>query len=73
MSSEKCETCGAPVECSAPDGDLAYKDDGLSFLYHQLLYAVCSKHPGETRHETALRYIHERESKREGPAQERKA
>jgi len=29
--------------------------------YHELLYAVASKHDGETRHETALRYIKERE------------
>jgi hypothetical protein len=26
-------------------------------LYHQLLYAVSSKHPDESRHQTALRYI----------------
>lgn len=26
-------------------------------LYHELLYAVESKHYGESRHETALRYI----------------
>ncbi len=25
--------------------------------YHELLYAVTLKHPGKTRHETALRYI----------------
>lgn len=31
-------------------------------LYYQLLYAVQSKHEGETRHETALRYIRERET-----------
>ena len=30
--------------------------------YHELLYAVESAHPGESRHETALRYIMERES-----------
>lgn len=26
-------------------------------LYNELLYAVGSKHAGETRHQTALRYI----------------
>lgn len=31
-------------------------------LYHELLYAVETKHEGETRHETALRYIREREA-----------
>jgi hypothetical protein len=29
--------------------------------YWELLYAVESKHPGETRHETALRYIRQAE------------
>ena len=37
-------------------------------LYHQLLYAVEAKHEGETRHETALRYIRERETTVSGPA-----
>jgi hypothetical protein len=30
-------------------------------LYYELIMAVESKHEGETRHETALRYIRERE------------
>lgn len=30
-------------------------------LYYELLWAVESKHDGETRHETALRYITEKE------------
>lgn len=30
-------------------------------LYHELLYAVARKHQGESRHQTALRYIRERE------------
>jgi hypothetical protein len=30
--------------------------------YDELLYAVARKYPGESRHETALRYIRERES-----------
>jgi len=34
----------------------------LAGLYDQLIYAVSWKHEGETRHETALRYIRERES-----------
>jgi len=36
--------------------------------YHELLYAVAGKCDGETRHETALRYIMERENRIEGPA-----
>lgn len=31
--------------------------------YHELLYAVAQKFPDETRHETALRYIREREAR----------
>ena len=30
--------------------------------YHELLYAVGNKHPGETRHQTALRYIQQAEA-----------
>jgi len=33
----------------------------LSVKYYELLWAVETKHPNETRHETALRYIMERE------------
>lgn len=35
-------------------------------LYYQLIHAVESKYPGESRHETALRYIREAESLRTG-------
>jgi hypothetical protein len=34
----------------------------LAGLYSELLYAVASKFPGESRHDTALRYIREREA-----------
>ncbi len=38
-------------------------------LYHELLFAVARKYPNETRHQTALRYIHESEVMRNsGPA-----
>jgi len=30
-------------------------------LYNELLYAVARKHPNETRHQTALRYIQQAE------------
>ena len=33
----------------------------VSLKYNELLYAVARKFPGESRHETALRYIHEAE------------
>lgn len=35
--------------------------------YHELLYAVGNRYEGETRHQTALRYIREHESRTEGP------
>jgi hypothetical protein len=31
-------------------------------LYYELLLAVSNKYPGETRHQTALRYIQQAES-----------
>jgi len=40
----------------------------LRAQYYELIYAVATKHDGETRHETALRYIQEREKRIEGPA-----
>lgn len=40
-------------------------------LYCELILAVESKHPGVTRHETALRYIQEREAKCEGPKRDK--
>jgi len=53
------------------DGDVVYVQmfemmrlihkKGAGEKYHELLYAVATKYPGETRHETALRYIQERE------------
>ena len=36
--------------------------DDYKEKYHELLYAVAKKHPGESRHETALRYIKNAES-----------
>ena len=33
----------------------------VSKLYWELIYAVGIKHPNETRHETALRYIRDAE------------
>ena len=40
----------------------------LAGKYDQLIYAVSLKHEGETRHETALRYIREREAGRNSDA-----
>lgn len=40
----------------------------LRGLYNELLFAVSNKHPGESRHATALRYIKRAETTTEGPA-----
>jgi hypothetical protein len=47
------------------DADIA----SLRGLYEELLYAVGKKHPGETRHQTALRYIQLAEKPRAVAAQ----
>ena len=41
----------------------------VSELYHELLHAVARKFPGESRHETALRYIRDTESALVNPDQ----
>lgn len=40
---------------------LSQRVSELENKYYELLYAVASKYANETRHETALRYIRERE------------
>jgi len=41
--------------------------EALRNKYSEILYGVATKHPGESRHETALRYILERENRSSGP------
>lgn len=43
--------------------DAAFDRDEAKGNYHELLYAVGNAYPGETRHQTALRYIVEREAR----------
>ena len=43
----------------------------VSEAYNELIMAVASKHGGESRHQTALRYIRERENVVCGPACEK--
>ena len=43
------------------------RQDETSRLYRELLYAVVSKWPNESRHQTALRYIMEAEQRISGP------
>lgn len=44
----------------------AEEHDALQAKYNELIYAVATKWPDETRHQTALRYIMEREVRYEG-------
>ena len=43
------------------------RETRLETRYNELLMAVSRKHPGESRHETALRYICEAEATTDGP------
>ncbi len=45
----------------------------LEDQYSELLYAVATKYDGESRHDTALRYIRQAENKESGPAQDVRA
>lgn len=45
----------------AREQELLGKIKELEEKYHELLFAVAKKYEGEDRHETALRYIRERE------------
>jgi len=47
------------IDCSL----VAQPPRDVSELYHELLYAVARKFPGESRHETALRYIRDTEER----------
>jgi hypothetical protein len=58
----------AALRASPPEADGEWAYD-YKTLYFELLYAVASKHPGETRHQTALRYIRQRENMPANPAQ----
>lgn len=42
-------------------------ETGVRDKYQELLFAVSHKHPGETRHETALRYIMQAENRMNPP------
>jgi len=43
------------------------KPDAIAAKYNELLMAVAQKHPDETRHETALRYITQAENQSNAP------
>ena len=48
----------------------AGSDWSFEIGYKELIYAVGMKHPNETRHETALRYIKQAEDRKLGAAKE---
>jgi hypothetical protein len=48
-------TVAAAAGPSGPDGRLEQEREEASAKYHELIYAVETKHPNESRHETALR------------------
>jgi hypothetical protein len=47
--------------------ELQAENERLKGKYNELLFAVVSKHDEEARHDTALRYIREREQAVSGP------
>jgi hypothetical protein len=63
--SENCtEACAAMPRCNVCHK--TKKLDGIKTKYNELLFAVEGKFDNETRHETALRYIKEAETR--GPS-----
>lgn len=71
MSKQECTQCPHVVgdiyerDCGFPDciGGWEQAFISVNAKYNELLFAVERKFPNETRHETALRYILEAESK----------
>ena len=55
----ECDACGALHTAYSVQEARERRDLGR---YYDLLFAVARKFPGEQRHETALRYIQEREA-----------
>ena len=54
-------SCNKHITCPTYE-DQRERLSEIEIKYNQLLRAVCSKYPSETRHETALRYINAMES-----------
>lgn len=53
---------GGTLQGGTAPTDTPTQESATQALYHELLFAVANKHPGETRHETALRYIRQAEN-----------
>ena len=56
LAADEIERLRAPTQSAEPSTDERVD------LYCELLYAVGNKYPGETRHQTALRYIQQAET-----------
>jgi hypothetical protein len=62
----------SPPPCSASELT-SQPERPLADRYNELLYAVARKFPGESRHETALRYIRQAEEVHAGPCMQNAA
>ena len=62
-STKWCTGCVRPMKDRIPSLILTPPKRPRKSKYNELLYAVERKFPGETRHETALRYIREAEQR----------
>ena len=67
-----CDLCRAQHWPQEVIGKLQAENEELKNKYYDLLLQVAKKFPDESRHETAKRYIQERETSTNGPAKESK-
>lgn len=70
---EKCGACqhGFPEHCTCKTTEISKSaampgSKDFEQLYHDLIYCVCNKIPGETRHETAKRILTQHENQTHG-------
>ena len=61
-------TSAGPKETAYGDYFPSIEREHLAAAYYELLMAVARKFPGETRHQTALRYIRETEQRANDPS-----
>jgi RNA polymerase subunit RPABC4/transcription elongation factor Spt4 len=64
-----CPNCRSPIDAAqwlSSVVEAVVVPTDLEKKYYELVYAVASKYPGESRHQTALRYIMEREQSSRG-------
>lgn len=58
-----CQDCAITALEEMPAVEDMTQQQSVEEKYRELIMAVESKYPTETRHETALRYIHEAENR----------